>query len=175
MVDVRDLSRKAYELGRFRGALGAATLTLILPALALAVGAGVATTLFHGALLYVLATVLLWRGQAWARGFAVGLWAGALPALAALGLIACGVACIGPSCPAGGLVVLVSAGIGGGALLGARLPEAPADRLPFVAAAGAVALLAGSLGCALLGVGAVAGMAIAGVVTVPLAAVWRPA
>jgi hypothetical protein len=73
------------------------------------------------------------------------------------------------------MALLVGAGAGGGGLLGSRLPADPYQRLPYAAGAAAVALLAGSTCCVLLGVGAVAGMALAVVATVPLAAALRPA
>jgi hypothetical protein len=162
-------AKRAYEIGRLRRAVCLAALAAPMVGLSyLGCGHG-SVSIGVGALLALLVAVLVWRGGAAAGGVLPGLLAGAAPLLAPL--------LVGGCCAAGPGVCL--AACGGGGLLGGIVIAASAlrresGRPAHVMAAGAIAALAGSLGCAMAGAVGVAAM-LAGVALVPLPVALRAA
>jgi hypothetical protein len=169
MVNRDELKRgglRAYEVGRLRTAARAAwVLVPVVLVCALATGAG-ETCACIGVLLLGASIFLRWRDRRGADSVRDGLVAGLLPLVA--GLI---VARLAPDCADASLMswctaVCLGVGIPSGAWLGSRLARDTATSATWLAAGG-VAVLAASLGCAGLGlaglVGAAAGLALGAV------------
>jgi hypothetical protein len=120
-----------------------------------------------GAILATLVTVLVWRGGSAARAVVPSL-SGGLAALA-IPLLAC------PGCAALGIegalpfASCVLGGVASGAVVVYYASREPEDKVTFVVAGGAVAALAGSLGCVVVGLGGIAAMAVGLAVVAPIA------
>jgi hypothetical protein len=149
--------RRAYERGRVVHALRVTTPLLALGAFALLLDRRPGVMLSLGGLLFVTEALFVWRGQQFGRGALAGLAGGAIPLAFGLCMQVYGRLC-------GGLPMMASctAVCGAGGLLAglwiawvARKQPSP---LSFVLAAGASALLLGSLGCACAGAGGFAGL-----------------
>jgi hypothetical protein len=150
--------RRAYERGRLVHAatvsaplLGLATLVLLLldhrPAVLLGLGG----------LLFAMETLFVWRGQQLGRGALAGLAGGAIPLTFGLCMQIyrrmCGGFMLIPGCTA----VCTAGGLLAGlwiAWVARKQPSPPA----FVLAAGATALVVGSIGCACAGTGGLVGL-----------------
>jgi hypothetical protein len=166
-------ARRAYERGRARRAARVAGFVLPMIGVSLVCCEKRGVTLVAGTLLLAAAVGFQWRGGAWARAVGPGLLAGALPLLMPL---AAGVACGTGSaaCARYGWPVCVLSGLLAGTIVVRHaLRQQNDDRRTFLAAAGALALLAGSLGCVLVGLGGVAAMG-AGLALASAPAVLRP-
>jgi hypothetical protein len=174
MAPDRDLKRRArysYELARF--AKGLRTAALVVPMTVVALGGcgHRETALAIAAALAVLATGLVWRGGVAGRAVVPGLVAGVVP----LGfpLVVC------PLCARFGaahlpMLVCVAGGVASGAIVAAWAAREAQERAPFVFVAGLVAALAGSMGCAILGLGGVAAMAVGLALATPVALAVAP-
>lgn len=159
---------RAYELGRLRSAARVAVVLIPLAAVCLLESRGRAACACVAVALIGLCVWLRWRNR---RGFevvATGLQAGSVPLVAGLALdrlgIECGVAGAESYCTVLALLI----GCGAGAYIGARERQWR-GRLQSVATAGAVAVLAATLGCVRLGFvgvsGVVAGIALGALLT----------
>jgi hypothetical protein len=174
MAPSPDLLRKArrrYELARLAKGLGTAALVLPMAVVSLGGCGHRETALGIAAALFVLAAALVWRGGAAGRGVVPGLVAGIVP----LGfpLVAC------PVCARLGMahlpmLVCVAGGVVSGAIIAAYASRETRDRAWFVVSSGLVAALAGSMGCAILGLGGVAAMAVGLALATPVALVVAP-
>ena len=170
-------ARRAYERGRFVYATKRTLPLVIMLLCALFLGARVQSSLVFGLLGLFVVWLFSWRGQALGRSVVPGVLSGLVPLGLALGAQAYGHVCTGngcmslcmPACSLGGVVA------GGLIAWGAR---AATERATFIAGAGGLALLVGSLGCSCVGYGGVLGL-VAGLVAtlVPSAALVlrRPA
>ncbi len=150
--------RRAYELGRLRGALPWALPPALLAYVSCSSCVRRDAVVAMAAALSALLVYFTWRGgvlgTAAKAGFAGGVFACLVP-------IACPV-------PA----ACVAAGIAAGLALGAVARTRAAKKLEFVLVASFVAALAGALGCVLVGVGGIAAMGLAlGLAAVPTALV----
>jgi hypothetical protein len=155
-------ARRAYEIGRLRSA--AFVLVYVAPMVALALvggGGAIAFTVGIGLALAMLATGLLWRGQAWGRAVGPGLLAGVMPLVAPLVLRVSGHCCTAGGCSSLCLPVCTSAGLFAGLAVGFCVAGEREKRLDFALSAIAIAALTGALGCVGMGLGAVSGMAAA--------------
>jgi hypothetical protein len=126
-----------------------------------------------GALAVVVA-VFTWRGGAPGRAVIPGLAAGVVPLLLPL-LVRLGSAL---TVERGGarsalVVACVLAGIASGSIVAQAASGVPEDKAVFVVAGGAVAALAGTLGCFVVGLGGIAAM-IAGLLLLSVPAALRP-
>jgi hypothetical protein len=118
----------------------------------------------------VLVLVLVWRGGTAGRGVAPGLVAGVVPL--AFPLVACPLcARVGGPWP---IVMCVLGGVVSGAILALYASREAKSRATFVFWSGLVAALAGSMGCAILGIGGVAAMAAGLVSMTPIALAVAP-
>lgn len=161
MVNREQLRRaglRAYEVGRLRAA-GRAAWVLAPAAVvcALETGAG-ETCVCIGLLLLAVSTFLRWRDRRGVTAVRDGLLAGSLPLVA--GLI---VARVAPSCSGAPLLspcsaVCLGIGVPSGVWLGARLAGGRAPASTWLAAGG-IAVMAASLGCAGLGLAGIVGAA----------------
>jgi hypothetical protein len=166
-------ARAAYERGRVRASLPTLALVAPMVALSVAVCGRAFLSLSCGALLAAVVVAALWRGQDLARGARVGLVAGTgallLPMATCLHLCAGGVCLMAPS-------ACIAAGVLGGAAVG-LLARRGGGGEPFsgasLAAALAVAGLAGSLGCVIAGLGGLVGMG-AGMAAAVAPVIWWP-
>jgi hypothetical protein len=159
-LDLRDLERRAraaYERGRLRTATRDAWPVLGLAAIALALGSRPWSVVAVASVLFVVVVLALHRGRGSARVVLHALLGGSLPMLA--GLLSCKVphGCTGAGCTSGCMVVCLVAAAIGGAFVARRC--AALDREAWVAA-GLVAALTGGLGCIVVGVAGLAGLAI---------------
>jgi hypothetical protein len=123
------------------------------------------------AALAALSVILVWRGGVAGRAVVPGLVAGVVP----LGfpLVAC------PLCAKFGaahlpMLVCIVGGVVSGAIVAAYAAREDKDRAPFVVSAGLIAALAGSMGCAVLGLGGIAAMAVGLALTTPVALAVAP-
>jgi hypothetical protein len=170
MVSREQLKRvglRAYEAGRLRAAARAAW--VLVPAVlfcAFATEAG-ETCVCIGVVLLGTSVLLRWRDRRGADAVRDGLLAGALPLVA--GVV---VARVAPSCadaPVASLCTAMCLGVGlpSGLWLGRRLARGSVSSASTWLAAGGIAMMAASLGCAGLGLaglfGASAGLALGAV------------
>ena len=161
-------ARRAYERGRLFKAGRA--VALVPPMLVVSLFGCVDRTVSAGiaAILATLAATLVWRGGAAGRGVVPGFMAGA--ASLAIPLLVC------PACAASGLgavlpfVVCALSGVVSGWIVVSFATREADDRAAFIVAGGAIAALAGSLGCIVAGVGGIAAMGAGLALTAPLAA-----
>jgi len=168
--DLLRRARRTYEIARFVKGLSAAALVVPMAAVSLGGCEQRETALVIAAALAVLATALVWRGGAAGRAVVPGLVAGVVP----LGfpLVVC------PLCARFDMhlpmLVCVAGGVASGAIVAACAAREGKDRAPFVVSAGLVAALAGSMGCAILGLGGVVAMAVGLALTTPVALAVAP-
>src|SRR5579859_7313164 len=148
-LELKASAARAYETGRVLFA--ARPLLFIAPVTALATLSceHAVYAFITGGLLAALCILLLWRGGKFGRSVWPGLFAGALPFLLPIAVRTVAHLCSPEACVIGGL----AGGIGLGVLLARR------SDVSLLAAAG-VAAVTGSLGCILLGVAGLAGMAV---------------
>jgi hypothetical protein len=143
---------RAYEQGRARSALLASAPVLVLPLAARTVGLAAPVAV----IVALLGTVAIahWRGRSWGRGAAIGVAAGMLIAAPAIAMTIAGYGCVGGICDGRCATICGSAGVLGGALLGAKAGD---WRALFAGAV--VAGLAGAVGCWPMGIAVVTSMA----------------
>lgn len=159
-------ARRAYERARlWRGVRAAAFVVPLM--LASFGGCGrPAVSAFLAGVLAVLVTILVWRGGSAARAVGPGYLAGIVPL--AIPLVVC------PACDRAGVVgtiplaACVVGGLASGAIVVYAATREREDRAAFVAAGGAIAALAGSLSCVVIGLGGVIAMAIGVALVAPL-------
>ncbi len=168
-AQLRGLARRRYELARVRVGLGQALWALPFVGASLAGCRGhTAWSIAGGALVFGVLAVLGWRGQRWGRAIAPGLQAAVVPVLVPylMRAISGEHGCAG-DCVRHCLTLCIGAGLVGGFVVGLR---ERGGRARDLATAGAIAVLAGSLGCITGGLPGLVGMA-AGVAVVgaPLA------
>lgn len=157
--DLRTAGRQAYEMARLKRALRFAVYPVPLILLSGACAPPVSTWL-AGGLLILFSVFAAWRGGPFEDALGPGLFAGlgafAVPVLGeSLGL------CDGHA----GVILCLAGGAVTGALLGVRARRQAADRGRFLLAGTAAAVLVGSLGCVLAGLGGLLGM-LAGITSV---------
>ncbi len=147
----------AYERGRVRWAALSALPLAIVPIASFFVGHRLGSSVGLGVALLVGATVMLWRGQSYARGLTLGLKAGFIPLVLSHGANLYGHLCTASGCTS----LCVPACIAGGLVAGLWIALSAA-RAPWqvLASAASVALLVGSFGCACIGFGGLAGMTL---------------
>jgi hypothetical protein len=151
-------ARSAYERSRWRLGAQAAWPALIMAGICVALGGRPLATLVMGAILAGVIAKATHHGREASRAVIPGLLAGALPLLA--GLIACRVphACGMGLCLSWCAPLCLAAGGLAGLLLGIGTNRAPLDRRHSMFVATSIALLAGSLGCLVVGLGGIVGM-----------------
>lgn len=172
---LRARARRAYELGRLRHAVAVAWPALPLAAVGLAARPAPGSVPI-ALLLVAVALGLAWRGRGAGRAVRLGLAAGIAPIVLPLAMMRLGHFCVDGRCLSSCLAGCVLGGGLAGLVVGARAAREPTARADFALGAGAVAVLAGTLGCAWAGVPGVLGM-IAGVVvtSAPIAVFGRSA
>jgi hypothetical protein len=159
-------ARRAYERGR--ALLGLRTAALVGPMVILSFGGcgRPATSIAVGCALAALVAALTWYGGIPARAVGTGLFAGAASLVAPL--VAC--RALEQAGAPGWLPLLacILGGLGSGTIVARSAARERGGRALFAGAAGAVSALAGSLGCAAVGLGGVAAMAAALTLVMPL-------
>jgi hypothetical protein len=167
-------ARRAYELGRWRHGLRAAPAVLAMVALSLGVGGSAVLAATAGLALLGLAVAFGWRGQVWGRAVVPGLLAGSAPLVLPPLLRSAGYCCIGNNCWSFCMLGCMLGGLLAGVAIGVASAAEKEGRAKFLGAATALASLAGILGCAIVGVSGIAGMALAVMLSsLPTAAVAR--
>jgi hypothetical protein len=150
-------ARRSYEWGRLLWGAKRAVVVAALSGLALLGCTNVAATAGCVALLALVVTALLWRGQEFAEGVRPGLLAGLVPFALPLASQASGYFCSATVC----LVlptVCVAGGIVGGAALGVQGRRPFRDHLGFWISAFSVTAVLGSVGCLMAGLAGIAGL-----------------
>ncbi len=140
-------ARTAYERGRVVAGLRSAIVVAPMAAASWVVCDRPAATAAGAILLATVVTACVWRGGTWARGARLGLWAGLPPLVLPLSALLAGHVCGASFCAYYPGLCLVG-GVLGGALVTWLAPRHAASP----AAAAAVAILAGTLGCLVAGV-----------------------
>ena len=157
MSQLESSVRRAYERGRLGHAVAVSAPLLGLAALVLLLDRRPAVLLGLGGLLFVTETLFVWRGQQLGRGALAGLAGGAIPLAFGVCMQIYGHACGGLA-----LTPVCTAVCGAGGLLAGLWIAWAARRQPsplaFVSAAGATALIAGSIGCVCAGTGGLLGL-----------------
>jgi hypothetical protein len=151
-------ARRAYEQGRLQAAVWRAVPLVPLVVWSLAWCRYPTLAALCGATLVALTVAFAWRGQLWGRAVAPGLAAGLAPLVLPLLMRGASEVCVGEMCCSLCLLGCVSGGIVAGVVIGRRASALAKGRAPFLAAAGALALLAGAPACAFAGVVGLAGL-----------------
>lgn len=151
-------ARSAYERGRWRTGAQAAWPALVMAGICVALGGQPLATLTIGVALAVVIAMATHRGRNASRAVIPGLLTGALPLM--VGLIACRVphACAAGLCVSWCAPLCLTAGALAGLFLSVRTKRASVERRPSLLVAAGIAVLAGSLGCLVVGLGGVVGM-----------------
>jgi hypothetical protein len=159
-ANVRARAKRAYEVGRLR--LGTAPLLLVLALAALSCSLGAAPQVIGlvASALALFAVGFVWRGGAVGRAVFPGLLAGTAPLLLPVALRHMGYCCIGGSCVPACMLGCISGGLLAGVMLSRASMTEPHHKGPFLGAASLLTFGAGSLGCSLVGVSGLAGIAL---------------
>jgi hypothetical protein len=166
-------ARRAYELGRALLGVRRAAVVLPMAALSLWMCGRPSETCILAGVLALLVIALEWRGQDYGRGARLGLLAG-LPALVLpVAAEAAGQACDRSFCSFYPALCAVG-GVLGGSWLVLRGVRADVSTRGLLAA-GAVAIVAGSLGCLIAGVVGVGGLLVGLLAGAAPALVWSRA
>ncbi len=172
-LQIRARGKRAYELGRLRSAMKA--LPYVVPLVVLASSSSMTSLSWNVALGTALAALtvgLLWRGEAHGRAVGTGLLAGAIPLLLPLAMQSTGHCCLAGACSTWCLPLCIGAGFAAAIMVGIRASSEVRAPGRFALSATGVAALTGAIGCAGMGLGAVAGMIAAlAVVSAPVAVV----
>jgi hypothetical protein len=145
-------ARRAYEWGRWRK--GFATALWAVPAMALAsFGCTPHVAYLLAPLVVLSAAAMVWRGGALSRAVVPGLLAGTVPVLVPV-VVRCGSL---ENAPQICLLLSLGGGLVSGLLVSAVEARLRAPRMEIVAAA-ALAALTGMMGCAMFGLGGLAGL-----------------
>jgi hypothetical protein len=151
-------ARAAYERDRWRLGIAAAWPALVMAGICVTLGGRPLATLAIGAVLALLIAKATQHGRGAARAVIPGLIGGALPLVA--GLVACRVphVCAPGLCVSWCAPLCLAAGALAGVVLAVRSKRASADQRPSLLVASSIAVLAGSLGCLVVGLGGIVGM-----------------
>jgi hypothetical protein len=153
-------ARRAYEQGRLQSALWRAVPLVPLVAWTLGWCRYPALAALCGTALVALTVAFGWRGQTWGRAVAPGLAAGLAPLVLPLLMRGASDVCVGELCCSLCLLACVGGGLVAGLVIGRRAAALPGGRGAFLAAAGALALLAGAPACVFAGVIGLAALAL---------------
>jgi hypothetical protein len=159
-IELRQVARRAYQLGRVRlGAkLGAAALVVGAAAVGLGRPVGISVALCTA--LAALVGLIAFRGGAAARAVWPALAAGTVAMFFPLAIRTAGCSLFGPQCMRFCLHACVAGGVAMGAALALTARREESGAHEFLLAGAAIAALAASLGCSLVGAGGVLGMAV---------------
>ncbi len=152
-------AERAYEIGRARRAATLSVPLLAFAVVAVCLGARPLAACCVGVMLLGVAWFCLWRGQTLGRAVFPGVVAGLVPLALAVGAQSCGHVCTGTQCVSLCIPACTIGGVVAGLLI-ARSSRHVSSRGAFLAGASAIAILVGSLGCACVGYGGVAGLAV---------------
>jgi len=153
-------ARRAYEQGRLQAALWRAAPLVPVVAWTWSWCRYPALAALCGAALVALTVAFRWRGQVWGRAVLPGLAAGLAPLVLPWLMRGASEVCVGEMCCSLCLLGCVGGGSLAGVLVGRRAAALDEGRGTFLAAAGALALLAGAPACAFAGVIGLAGLLI---------------
>ena len=153
-------ARRAYELGRVRLGVVAGAYIVPIAAFSLLAGADWPVTGAFAALLAISIGTMVWHGRSIARGVGPGLVTGVTASLIPIAVRG-GHCCSGPDCAGICLAMCIVAGTLGGAWLGVRAASEQEGRAGFVFGAVVSAGLAGSMGCAAMGLTGMVGIGAA--------------
>ena len=156
-ADLAVRARRAYELGRLRAKLPAALFAVPPAVVALDICGRPWLTVPLAGLLAVALVAAHWRGEAAARGATAGLMAGALAFAVPILVNGMGLCQQLPSLAF--VLVCGGGGLASGGVLAARALRHDGPRALFLISGGLIAGLTGGLGCALAGLGGLAGVA----------------
>jgi hypothetical protein len=146
-------ARRAYEWGRWRR--GLATSSWAAPAIVLACfGCTPRIELVLAPLVVLAAAAMVWRGGALGRAVVPGLLAGTVPVLVPV-VVRCGSL---ENAPQICLMLSLGGGVVSGLIVSAVEARLGAPR-PQILAASLLAALTGTMGCAMFGLGGLAGLA----------------
>ena len=158
----RRRARAAYERGRLLRAATEAAIVVPIVAASAIWSSSARVSLAAGVVLAVLLVALRARGQHFGRAALTGLVAGLAPMVLPLALHRSGWCCIGGvACTSFCFTACIVGGVIAGAWVGARALRGESRPVAFIAAAGLVALLVGSLGCIVSGAAGLLGLAAA--------------
>jgi hypothetical protein len=154
-------ARRAYELGRARGALLLATPLAVLAVLAGFLGHRPLEAALIGSVLYVTGLLFHWRGRDLGAAVLPGAAAGLVPL--GVGLLIRAYGCVGGcSTSIGCMAFCIPASAVAGAVAGFLVAGASIGRpgkTAFLVSGGTIAMLTGALGCACIGIGGLLGLA----------------
>lgn len=159
LAALRSRTKRAYEWGRVRTALGLSIPTLLLGVCVAALVREVSWPLALGTLLYLASVVLLWVGKAPGRSVLPGVVYGLLPLTGGLVSRFNGHVCLGLSCYSSCLLYCVAGGVAAGVLVSRLAARSESSTAVFLSAA-ATSLLTGAIGISCVGVHGLVGMAL---------------
>ena len=165
--------RGAYERGRARRAFVAALPIFALAAIASRIEPRAGLALLVGVAMYVVAALFFWRGRGLARGVLPGIAAGVLPFAAMHAARLYGHVCGGALCFTVCIPAAAIGGVAAGLLVG-RVARGSRDARSTWVSGALLAALTGSLACACVGIGGIAGLVV-GLVVGSVPFVVRPA
>ncbi len=161
-------ARRAYELGRLRGALIHAAPAVPLAGLSHSCCVEASTLWMLCAAAVVVISVAVWRGRGLGAGARAGLGAGLLSWLLPLAA-----RWLGLPMNAAAIPLCFGAGFAAGILVALQAGRRDEQRAEFAVAAAVVAGLIGGLGCIIAGAGGRAGMLAGEIAAAPIVVLAR--
>ena len=160
-----------YERSRLKHAVLAAVPTLVLPLIAFIVGGRLVPSVLLGVLMWGAVVGLGWRGQAWGLSVPAGLKAGVVPLALALTAQRIGHVCTPEGCASVCVPMCSAGGVVAGMVVAWAARRSPAPWIT-IGAGLFISAAVGAMGCSCvgmsgtlaMGIGLVAGVALASVV-----------
>jgi hypothetical protein len=151
---LKDQARRAYEWSRFLSASKFLYIVVPIVLISFATCGSPGLVLLLGVILAALVVLLKWRGQEYGQSVVPGLIAGSAAFVTPLVLEYLDICCEGPT----QVILCLASGLVGGLLLGRLLVNQYRRNVRTVAFSIAISGITITLGCASLGVGAIAGI-----------------
>jgi len=161
----------AYERGRWRWAAVSALPMAVIPLASFAIGQRMLPSVVLGVALLAMATALLWRGQGFGRGLAVGLKAGLVPLVLSHAANLYGHVCTATGCTSLCVPACAAGGVVAGFVIASAAARTPA-RWHVIGAGGVTACLIGAFGCSCVGFGGIAGMVLGMAISLTAVRLW---
>lgn len=158
---IRNRAKRAYEIGRLRLGFRSALPVVPMAGISLLACQQPLMTLITSAILLVLVSGFMWRGEIYGQAVGPGLLAGIAPLILPIVFRLGGHCCVGGACWSTCMLGCVTGGLIAGIVLGLAAAVQQRNRWLFLGLSVTIAVVAGALGCAHIGMAGMLGMVLA--------------